>query len=126
MPYVYSQVDNLEGKSLVSTGSCAALVQYYTRMGLTNTWKEGENVRKNREITKGTAVATFENGKYPNRPHGNHAAFYLSQDGMGIWVMDQWKEKGKISRRRLYFKGKSSSGKYIDPSNNGDALSIIE
>jgi hypothetical protein len=44
-------------------------------------------------IQKGTAIATFVNGKYPNNSHDNHAAFYISQDAGGIWVVDQWKSQ---------------------------------
>jgi hypothetical protein len=68
-------------------------------------------------------------GKYPNKSSGNHAALYISQDASGIWVMDQWKDndsKPKVSRRLLTFKGVLKSGAYRDPSNNGDAFSVIE
>lgn len=43
----------------------------------------------NKSLSPGTAIATFVNGRYPNRPHGNHAAFYLGQDAGGIYVVDQ-------------------------------------
>ncbi|WP_119631433.1 BPSL0067 family protein [Methylocaldum marinum] len=76
-------------------------------------------------MEKGTAVATFVDGKYPNESHGNHAALYISQDGSGVWVMDQWSTKPSISKRKMLFKGKNSDGTYKDPSNNGDALSVI-
>ena len=45
----------------------------------------------NKDLSPGTAIATFENGRYPNRPHGNHAAFYLGQVANGIYVVDQWR-----------------------------------
>jgi hypothetical protein len=80
-----------------------------------------------KHIRKGTAVATFEDGFYPNRSHGNHVAYYISQDAKGIQVMDQWYEKDndKIGTRTMRFKGKKANGLYINPSNNGDALSVI-
>ena len=79
-------------------------------------------------LAKGTAIATFEDGVYKSRPHGNHAALYLSQDQGGIWVMDQWASSTKleVSRHYLQFKGVAKDGNWIDASNNGDAFSVIE
>lgn len=87
--YIYSKVGDLEGKPKVSTHSCATLVQWYTRVGRTSGWVEGIKVKGN-TIKKGTAVATFVDGKYPNKSSGNHVAFYISQSVTGIKVMDQW------------------------------------
>ncbi len=113
-------------ETLVSNGSCAGLVQHYTQVGHTSNWKEGEIVRSNATIRKGTAVATFVNGKYPNNEHGNHAALYVSQEASGVWVVDQWETLTKPGKRKLAFLGKNADGSYKDPSNNGDSLSIIE
>lgn len=126
-PYVYAKVEELEGKPKVSNKQCAGLVQWYTKPGLAATWKEGAAVKGNTTIAKGTAVATFVNGKYQNLPHDNHAAYYISQDATGVKVMDQWdsKKKPTISSRVMPFQGKDRDGKFLDPSNNGDALSII-
>jgi hypothetical protein len=77
------------------------------------------------QIQKGTAVATFEDGFYPNREHDNHVAYYLSQDKDGIRVMDQWKGKLSVSSRVMPFRGRMANGMFIDPSNNGDALSVV-
>ena len=126
MAYIYEKVESLEGKDLAGTGQCVALVQSYTKAPLTSTWKEGAKVKGNTTIKKGTAIATFVNGKYPNKAHGNHGALYISQDATGIKVMDQWSTKGKIASRTLPFKGQNKDGTYIDPSNNGDAFSVIE
>ncbi|MDN2658224.1 BPSL0067 family protein [Neptunomonas phycophila] len=124
--FVYTKVKSLEGKPKVFGGQCAGLVQWYTKVGKADTWREGIQVRGNAsEIVSGTAVATFENGVYPNRSHGNHAALYISQDSQGIWVMDQWTSKPSISKRKMLFRGKNSDGSFVDPSNNGDALSVI-
>lgn len=130
-PYVYSKVDDLEGKEKVSLKSCASLVQWYTRApgDAKKTWREGITVRGNGgTIKKGTAVATFVKGRYPSGLHGKHAALYIEQEAHGVWVMDQWEGDSKptISKRLMYFKGTTSDGEsYIDPSNNGDALSVI-
>lgn len=125
----YVDVDTIPtvNTALVSTGSCASLVQHYTRVGKTSNWKEGEAVRDNTTIKKGTAIATFVDGVYPNHAHGNHAALYVSQDATGIKVVDQWEGEPGPHFRVLSFKGKSADGAgWEDPSNNGDAFSIIE
>lgn len=125
-PFVYSRVESLEGKPKVFGGSCAGIVQWYTKAVLARFWKEGVAVRGNSaKIMKGTAVATFVDGKYPNKPYDNHAALYISQDASGVHVMDQWKSKPTIGKRLMRFKGKKADGIFIDPSNNGDALSVI-
>jgi hypothetical protein len=112
--------------SLVSTGSCASLVQHYTRVGSTSKWTKGDFVKGNETIKKGTAIATFVDGKYPNAKHGNHAALYVKQDTKGIWIVDQWESLPKPHKRKLEFLGTNQYGGYEDPSNNGDAFSIIE
>jgi hypothetical protein len=129
MPYVYPDVDDLAGHDLVGTAQCVALVQTYTEAPRTADWKQGVSVRGNLLLTKATAVATFEDGVYKNHAHGNHAAFYLSQDQGGIWVMDQWKgdpKKPAVSKRYLRYQGTGKDGNWIDTSNNGDAFSVIE
>lgn len=125
MPYVYANVGDLEGAAKAGNGQCVRLVQVYGNAPVTSSWREGAAVRGNTTIARGTAIATFVNGRYPNQAHGNHAALYMSQDATGITVMDQWTSKATISSRKLLFKGKNRDGTYIDPSNNGDAMSII-
>jgi hypothetical protein len=105
--------------------TCAVLVQRTTRVGKTRNWRAGLRVRDARigQIEKYTAIATFnENGRYPGRPTGNHAAIYLSHDSNGITVIDQWEGKPTPSKRKISFKGKSAG----DPSNNGDFFYVIE
>jgi hypothetical protein len=129
VPYTYSDVDDLDKTDMVGSHQCVALVQHYGGAPGTALWKEGESVRGNLTIPKGTAIATFVNGSYPNGAHGNHAALFISQDGGGIWVMDQWKDdprKPLVSKRYIPFKGKWKDGSFVDPSNNADAFSIIE
>jgi hypothetical protein len=125
----YVDVDTIPevNTSLVSSGSCASLVQHYTRVGRTSNWKEGDVVKGNTAIKKGTAIATFVDGVYQNLEHGNHAALYVSQDDNGIWVVEQWTSLARPQKRKLTFKGKKADGSgWEDPSNNGDAFSIIE
>lgn len=75
----------------------------------------------------GTAIATFVRGD-PNRPHGNHAAWFIGQAIGGIYIADQWKADGKtdISVRLIRSQGKDKHGNYIHASHNADAFSVIE
>jgi len=129
MSYVYANVSDLEGKALVGSHHCVALVQSYANAPQTSLWAKGELVKTAKNIAKGTAIATFVNGAYPNNATGNHAALFLSQDGEGITVMDQWKgdpKKPTISSRKIRFRG-IKNGQLIKPlSNNGDAYYVIE
>jgi hypothetical protein len=130
-PFIYAKVDDLEGTAKVSNKACAALVQWFTKApaDAKQTWRAGIRVAGNGDtIRKGTAVATFVGGRYPRTLHNKHAALYISQDVHGVLVMDQWEDDGQkptISSRRMMFLGTNADGSYIDPSNNGDALSVI-
>jgi hypothetical protein len=128
MPYVYSQVDELDETELVGTHQCVALLQHYLKVPHTSSWKEGEKVLGNSGLVKGAAIATFVNGNYPNRKSGNHAAFYAGQNAGGIWVVDQWKsdKKLKVEKRFIRAKGINKNGTFRSPSDNADAFSVIE
>ncbi len=130
MSFFYADVDSLvttPPKPAIGTGQCVALIEKYTNTPkpVKDFWKVGAPVRGNAALKKGTAIATFLNGKYPSNASGNHAAFYLSSDATGICVVDQYVGSRGIHKRHLRFKGKSATG-YTDPSNNGDAFSVIE
>lgn len=126
--YVYAKAADLVGTPALGTRQCVALVKYYTKAPAASLWKEGAEVRGNLNLAVGTGIATFVNGKYPNLPHGNHAAFYIGQDATGIIVVDQWKsvKRPNIGRRTLLFRGKLKNGEYLEPEDNGDAFSVIE
>ncbi|WP_296000154.1 BPSL0067 family protein [Rugamonas sp.] len=99
------------------------LGQIYASAPVTSRWTQGSAVRGSTDIQAGTAIATFIKGKYLSRSSGNHAAFYLSQNLIGIWVVEQYRniKSGLIRKRFIPFrKGKFS------PSNDGDAYSVIE
>lgn len=51
----------------------------------TSQWRRGPQVKGNRGIPRGAAIATFPNGKY-----SGHAAIYVGQNSEGIQVWDQW------------------------------------
>lgn len=129
MPYIYPDVEKLEGTKKVGTKQCVALLQHYSRIPQTILWKEGKSVFGDITINKGVAIATFEKGKYSRQATGNHAAYYISQDSGGIWIMDQWssdEKKPYVSKRYIRKKGRLASGQFVDPSNNAEAYSVIE
>lgn len=128
MPKIYSKVSELNGNEKVGSQQCVALIQEYTNVGSTKLWRPGAVVVGNPDIKKGTAIATFIDGAYPNHSHGNHAAFFLRQAPGGIYVMDQWRSQRKptISEHFLRSMGKNADGSFKDPSNNADAYSTIE
>lgn len=121
MPYTCAQPENNEGKK-VGNGQCVVFVQECTNAPNTALWRKGAKVRGNLSLRRGTAIATFdENGKYPNMATGNHAAIYVSQDGNGIRVYDQWVGQGAVKERFIRFKNGGGS-----PSNDGDSFFVIE
>ena len=129
MPYIAFDLEHRiasHKSSMIGTGQCVALVQTWAGAPTTALWREGQKVRGNHTIAKGTAIATFIDGHYPNHSHGNHAAIYIGQTEQGIQVIDQWKggshhPNHPPAERTLSFKGQG-----VDPSNNGDSFSIIE
>ena len=128
MPYIYSKAAELKDEPVVGSRQCVALVQEYAGAPTTTYWRQGEPVMGNKTIKEGTAIATFVNGRYPNRPHGNHAALFVREVANGIVVADQWKadKKTKISVRTIRSQGKDKKGKFVNPSENADAFFVIE
>ena len=126
MSNVYADARNLEGKPIEGNGQCVTLVKNHTSVGWTGNWRQGSEVVGNRTLAPGTAIATFVDGKYPNQAHGNHAAFYMGQVSDGIYIMDQWSSKPRISKRFVRRQGKDSHGNFVNPSNNADAFFVIE
>ena len=126
MAYVYGAVEDLQGHALVGSHQCVALVQAMAGAPVTSAWREGAAVSDRLTLAKGTAIATFVNGRYPSHAHGNHAALYISQSAAGIVVMDQWAAKPSVAHRTISFGKKDKQGHYVDPSNNANAFSVIE
>ena len=86
-PLICSQPERYVGQ-VVGDGHCVSLIKRCAQAPLTSFWRPGARVKDARP-RPGTIIATFENGRYPNRT-GHHAAIYISQDAQGIWVWDQW------------------------------------
>lgn len=126
--YRYEKVDELDKHNMVGSKQCVALVQIYAGLPSTTLWRQGEAVVGNPTLKKGTAIATFVNGRYANRSHGNHAALFLAQGANGIYIMDQWKTKstGKISSRFIPSRGVDKDGRFKRPSDNADAFCVIK
>lgn len=130
MPHVYGAVDALQNMPLVGAGDCVELVKEYAP-GLngvpTSMWKPGQKVTEAVNLKRGTAIATFVDGKYPRHETGQHAAFFLKRAGAAIWVMDQWKndeKKPRVSRRLIHPGGPVSANTRL--SNNANAFYVIE
>lgn len=76
---------------VIGNGECVDLVKLCSNAPITRLWKPGDKVFGN-DVPTGAAIATFRNGKYPNKT-GWHAAIYSHQDKNGIYAWDQWQGK---------------------------------
>lgn len=133
MPFVYRDVDSLQDHELVGGGDCVALIKEFAPglAGLpTSAWRAGARVVEVKNLRRGTAIATFVNGRYPRLDTGNHAAFYLASAGAGFYAMDQWKNDPKFKPRvakRLISPGLNKrDGTPRAPSNAAQAFYVIE
>lgn len=124
----YNALESFLGK-IVGDGQCVALVKAACGTPQTALWNRGALV-KGMTISVGTAIATFDppsaefpNGRYGNHTDGrSHAAVYLSQDLVGIQVIDQWVTQ-PAHRRTIRFQGNTPGAK---DSNNGDKFYVIQ
>lgn len=126
MPYKIENPEQSEEKAYANKDGnteCVEFVRQTLNLPHTSLWKEGKKVTKgDLTIMKGTAIATFVDGKYPQTGNtGKHAAVYLGQDETGIIVLDQWRNQGKVKKRTIPFKPRRSG-----LSNDGNAFSVIE
>ncbi|MGE0222244.1 MAG: BPSL0067 family protein [Acetobacteraceae bacterium] len=118
MSYIATDPDSELGK-VVGNGHCVAYVKQVSGAPASSLWKQGEAVRGN-DLPVGTAIATFQDGRYQNATNGNsHAAIYLSQDSSGIWVYDQWLGQ-PVHKRLIRFRGGAGT-----PNNDGDAYAVV-
>ncbi|MBP6563151.1 MAG: BPSL0067 family protein [Neisseriaceae bacterium] len=125
MPFIHPNPDSLEGHALIGTAECVALLQNTMSVPHTSLWREGAVVFGNPNIQKGTAIATFVNGRYPLKGR-KHAAIYISQDEDSIYVIDQWRDREAVGIRPIRVKPTNKDGSHYDPSNNAKAFSVIE
>jgi hypothetical protein len=118
MPYIYPRSTLLDKTAKVDGGECARLAQHFIpQIGHTSIWKPGARVMdvlaSGGKIERGTAIATFVNGRYPT--HGKrHAAFFeyelnsctydpkLKQCSIiGIVMTDQWNSEPDSKNPRV-------------------------
>jgi hypothetical protein len=120
MSYVAASPETYVGQ-VVGDGQCVAFVKAASGAPNTAAWAQGVQVRGNNPAS-GTAIATFDpDGTYGNHTDGtSHAAIYVSQDGNGLLVWDQWTGQ-PVHQRTIAFRG--GVGK---PVNDGDAFYVIE
>jgi hypothetical protein len=94
-----TSVLGLERKQKVGDGGCVALVKMYTPTlhgASTSMWRPGARVIDADDLTPGTALATFFEGKWPAWRSGNHAAYFVRVSGREngrvseIVIMDQY------------------------------------
>ena len=119
MPYRCQNPEAYLGNSYGS-GHCVPFVQMCAGAPQTKLWKQGSRVRSNAHLAKGTAIATFKDGKYQNAITGNHAAIFISQDDTGIWVYDQYLGVA-VDKRHIRFNGGVGS-----MSRDADTFYVIE
>src|SRR5712671_1879143 len=104
MAYRCASPNDYNGKPW-GTGQCVDLIKIAAKAPQTSSWCKGPAVKGNVALASGTAIATFQDGKYQNRTNGDsHAAIYVRQDSIGIYVWDQWKGH-PVNTRCIRFKG---------------------
>lgn len=74
-------------------------------------WRQGRRVAdaKLGDIQRGTAIATFVDGRYPADARGRHAAIYLAHDAQKILVLDQANQAGTVKPRAIWFRRASGT-----------------
>ena len=120
-PYVAHHPDQYRGQHLGVTHQCTDFVKTASGAPPASLWHKGEAVHGNMTIAIGTAIACGWDGNiYPSRPHGNHAAIFISEDSNGIRVIDQWLGQ-RPHERVIHFRGGNGSA-----SNDGDKFYVVE
>ncbi len=95
----------------VGNGQCVVLVKALTGAPASSLWREGSKITDilpTGKLAEGTAIATFVNGRYLNKPHGNHAAIFVRAVPGGIEIFDQW-HRHAPELRTIWF-GRPASG----------------
>ena len=130
MPYVLSNADAYKGRAFANSKGnteCVELIKQAAGAPASALWREGIKIKKlaageQDTVARGTAIATFVQGKYPQTGNtGMHAAIYLGQNADGIIVLDQWRAQGKVLQRTIPWTPRKSG-----LSNDGSAFSVIE
>ncbi|WP_293370315.1 BPSL0067 family protein [Nevskia sp.] len=127
---VLANPDSYAGKAYSNAKGnteCVEFVKQTLAAPVTALWREGLKVKKlnvgeRDPLSRGTAIATFVDGKYPQTGiTGMHAAIYLGQNADGIQVLDQWRSQGKVLARTIPWKPRRPG-----LSNSASTFSAIE
>ena len=118
MPFICPNLRSVEERAVAGDGGCVALIRASVpglRGAASSGWRQGAAVLGEQRIARGTAIASFENGRYVNRARLDRAAIFLAYAGAGIWVLEQRADDvGATVQRRLI------------PSQIAATLSVIE
>lgn len=129
MPFVYQDVDKLKKMPLVDGGDCVKLIKHFipalANVSAKKSWRPGERVLDARHLARGTAIATFIDGRYPGHDSGNHAAFFLALSGNGFYVMDQWIGKPAVDSRRIEPGRRTRSGRIWTPASDASEFFFV-
>ncbi len=131
MPYICPNLRVLEEHSVAGDGDCVALIRASVP-GLRGTgpsgWRQGAAVVGEQRIARGTAIATFEDGRYANRAGVDHAAIFLDYAGAGIWVLEQREgaDSATVQRSFIATGAAGNNGEFADPARAAAAFSVIE
>jgi hypothetical protein len=130
MPFVFNDVDQLQDQPKAGDGGCVALIKKYIPALAevhTSRWRAGELVVDVKHLPRGTAIATFVNGRYPGLKTGNHATLYIATAGAGFYAMEQFLAKRLIGRRRIEPGRTTRAGVlFTSPSDSAQAFYVIE
>lgn len=111
MAFIDAKPHELLG-SVVGNGHCVALVQQGAGAPHTSQWRPGDPVLGNGSVQRGTAIATFQDGRYGNHLDGrSHAAIFIEHTNDGFTVVDQW--RGRPTQSRL-IRNKGGAGPAVD------------
>ena len=99
------------GRQVGESQECVALVKHVIpEIGRAANWAEGTKIKGYNDppLEPGTALATFKDGKYENKPTGNHAGIFLGyeqRDGRdGFVLLEQWRgARGKPREQFIPF-----------------------
>jgi hypothetical protein len=106
---------------------CVGLVKFYTSAGAAFNWAQGGRVLEQRNLTIGTAIATFDpkTHKYNSYEHRNHACFFLSFVSVGIKVLEQHVKPNLKSIQTRVIIARGIGNISVSPSDNADAYSVV-
>ncbi len=131
MPYICPHLRSVEEQAVTGDGGCVALIRSVVpglRASAASGWRQGAPVIGERRIARGTAIATFEDGRFAARQGFDHAAIFLDYAAAGIWVLEQrgGDDSATVQKRFIATGQAGNSGEFADPGKAAAAFSVIE